>query len=60
MAHYIVSDLCIGCGACAEVCPTNCIFPTDDGKYDIDENECIDCGACVEVCPADAISAGTG
>ncbi len=57
MAYKIDPELCIGCGACAEVCPTNCISPTDDGKYVINPDECIDCGACVEVCPTDAISA---
>jgi ferredoxin len=57
MAHRIDLELCIGCGACASVCPTNCIEPTDDGKYYIRPEDCIDCGACVEVCPTDAISA---
>ena len=55
MAHKINLELCIGCGACVSVCPTNAIVPTEDEKYIINESECIDCGACVEVCPTNAI-----
>lgn len=45
---------CCGCGACAVVCPKNCIHlvPDDEG-FDcpvIDEASCIDCGRCLEVC----------
>ena len=55
MAHYI-TDECISCGSCAEVCPTNAIS-AGDTQYNIDPDTCIDCGACVEVCPVDAIKA---
>ena len=50
--------------SCVEVCPVDCIHPTEDepGFADarqlfIDPDECIDCDACVEVCPVDAIFA---
>lgn len=52
---YKISDECIACGSCAEVCPADAI--SDGGeKYNIDPDACIDCGSCVEVCPTDAIS----
>jgi ferredoxin len=58
MSHYITS-LCLADGACADVCPVECIVK---GKpeaewpwYYIDPNTCIDCGACVPECPYEAI-----
>ncbi len=52
MARRITDD-CIACGACMEVCPVDCI--TEGDIYVIDEDACIDCGACEDVCPVDAI-----
>ena len=53
MAHIIDAEKCIGCGACAEECPVNCIVEKD-GKYAINADECIDCGACEGACPVEA------
>jgi len=55
MAYRIAKEECIGCGACAGVCPVSCISEAD-GKYVIDESVCIDCGACAGVCPVSCIS----
>ena len=58
MPHVIV-DTCIRDGACAEVCPVECIvagFPENDWPwYFIDPDTCIDCGACIPECPVRAI-----
>lgn len=53
MAHIIDQDKCLGCGACADVCPTECIVEKD-GKYVINADECVDCGACEGACPVEA------
>jgi ferredoxin len=51
--HYITED-CINCGACADVCPVEAI--SEKGEvHVIDPEVCTDCGACNEVCPVDAI-----
>ena len=50
---YKISDECIGCGACADGCPTSCISESD-GKYVINADECISCGACADACPVGA------
>lgn len=51
----IISDECIKCGACADICPVNAISEADD-KYVVDAETCIDCGACEDGCPVSAIS----
>ena len=44
---------CVGCGACADVCPNNAITVDDVAK--IDKSKCVDCGACIDECPSGAI-----
>ena len=60
---YVIAEPCIGTKdlSCVEVCPVDCIHPTQDEQgFDdapqlyIDPEECIDCDACVEACPVDA------
>ena len=50
---YKISDDCVACGACAEVCPMDAIAE-GDGKYEIDADKCISCGACADACPVAA------
>ena len=55
MAHFITDD-CLSCGACAEICPLG-IIAEGDAKFVVDPDQCIDCGACEEACPIGAIIA---
>ena len=50
---YKISDGCIACGSCMDVCPVDAISEGD--IYEIDPDTCIDCGACAEQCPVGAI-----
>lgn len=59
MAHRI-TDLCIGCTACARVCPTGAIRGGKQVQHVIDPELCIDCGTCTRVCPETAIMDGAG
>lgn len=47
---------CCGCGACAQICPQNCIEMKEDPegfRYPaIDDEKCIGCRACEKTCPA--------
>ncbi|MEA4814091.1 Ferredoxin [bioreactor metagenome] len=54
---YKITDACISCGACVDVCPASAIKQGDD-HYVIDEGACIDCGSCVDTCPNGAIKPG--
>lgn len=49
-------NLCAGCGACAEICPKQCIVMKADTegflKPVIDEQRCIKCKKCINICPS--------
>ena len=53
MAAVIAADKCVGCGACAELCPMEAITVEDVAVVDADT--CVSCGACTSYCPNDAI-----
>ena len=55
MPPKIKKDLCIGCGACAAVCPNNAIELVD-GKAVVDPKKCKNAFECIKVCPVQAIS----
>ncbi|HZJ27159.1 MAG TPA: FAD-dependent oxidoreductase [Acidimicrobiia bacterium] len=59
-------ELCILCGLCVDVCPTDCIVIARADRIDLgtemqsalllDEDLCIRCGLCVNRCPPGALS----
>ena len=55
MIHIDRKEDCCGCGACANVCPKNCIQMTADKEGflypNINKDTCVDCGLCEKVCP---------
>ena len=54
MAAVVKSEMCEGCGACVDMCPSGAIA-LDDGKAVVDTELCADCGACVDTCSTQAI-----
>jgi formate hydrogenlyase subunit 6/NADH:ubiquinone oxidoreductase subunit I len=53
------TDECVGCGACAAVCPPKAIKITDTKDkriMRIDHGLCIFCGTCQDVCPWEGIT----
>jgi len=56
LAKYkIIEEKCIGCTACARVCPVSCISGAPKQKHVIDEEKCIACGACYTACKFQAV-----
>ena len=55
MEYVINPENCVGCTACARVCPVNAISGERKEVHFIDPSICIKCGACMEKCKFDAI-----
>lgn len=56
LRYQIVAEKCIGCTACARVCPVDAISGTVKQVHTIDQMRCIKCGACKAKCKFKAIS----
>ncbi|WP_246637633.1 4Fe-4S binding protein [Crassaminicella profunda] len=52
-AGVIITDKCIECGKCKEVCTFKAI--EEGSPFKIRENRCDDCGSCLLACPVNAI-----
>jgi len=59
MAVYFIRETelaeCIGCGACADICPVDAVKMVEDTP-EVDQDWCIGCGVCAVACPAEVIS----
>lgn len=53
IAHF--SEKCMGCGACAIVCPQKAISWVDD-RLTVDHTRCVGCGRCETECPTGAMT----
>lgn len=52
---YEITDACIECSSCLDVCPQNCI-ESDTIPYAIEQEHCLHCGNCHTVCPVGAVT----
>lgn len=47
---FLITDNCIECGKCENLCPQKCI-----SDFKINQKHCLHCGLCYEECPVKAI-----
>ncbi len=57
---YRIIELCVGCSACAEKCPTKSITGKKGNVHSIKPETCIECGACGKICSNQAVLDSTG
>ncbi len=55
IAYSIDPNACVGCTACARVCPVSAINGKVKEPHEIDQETCVKCGSCYEVCRFDAV-----
>ncbi len=55
LVKYEINAKCIGCTACARVCPVECITGSVKQPHVIQQDKCIKCGACYTKCKFNAI-----
>lgn len=55
MKYIIEPDPCVGCTACARVCPVGSITGERKQPHIINQETCIKCGACMDKCKFNAI-----
>ena len=52
---YRVTDDCIGCTRCSQLCPADAIPMTPYAKHTIDMEKCTCCDTCRQICPTKAV-----
>jgi len=55
LVQFTITDACVGCTACAKVCPSEAILGRVKEKHFIYQDRCIKCGACYTTCRFNAI-----
>ena len=49
------NDLCIDCGGCVSICPTDALHFKEDDSVEFRDDKCIGCLLCLDSCPRFAI-----
>ncbi|MBT3310912.1 MAG: 4Fe-4S binding protein [Desulfobacterales bacterium] len=49
-------ELCVNCGTCIDICPTEALSFNSDDILEINSPKCLGCGLCVSNCEVDALT----
>ena len=60
LISYTITDDCIGCTKCAQICPADAIQPIPYQKHEIQQDKCTKCDSCRQVCPTKAVVVTSG
>ena len=52
---YQITQACVGCTACAKLCPVFAISGVRGQRHQILEQRCVSCGVCGRICPKGAV-----
>ncbi len=55
---YRVTENCVGCGICSQICPMGCIR-VKNSRPEHDYTNCVSCMACIHACPQKSIQFAT-
>ncbi len=59
LIRFEISEKCIGCTKCHQVCPADAIGFNPLERQRIDQEKCTKCGLCARVCPTGAVEVST-
>jgi NADH-quinone oxidoreductase subunit F len=59
LVAYTITEDCIGCTKCAQICPVEAIIPAPYRKHEIQQDKCTKCDSCRQVCPSRAVVLGS-
>lgn len=57
---YSITEDCIGCTACAKLCPVFAIQGERGARHKVNTRRCVSCGVCGRACPKGAVLDGGG